>query len=204
MSDKGGYIYILSNPSMPGVLKIGKTKRRPDIRVRELSSATGVPTPFQIEGVIEASDMSAVEKEIHRQIASSRVSNRREFFKIGTYQAVRIARKVAAKSKSRFQRKRQDVYFRFVDPVLFSVMVFTWVFTLNPTAAYTWILLACLSVISGIPKIVSEVTKFPSLFGNYTRVICGLGAFVPIYVDFDRERIIGMIKNILDLPNIIF
>lgn len=43
-----GYVYILSNPSMPGLLKIGMTRFDPTRRVQELSSATGVPTQFQL------------------------------------------------------------------------------------------------------------------------------------------------------------
>jgi len=43
---KDGFIYILINNSMDGLVKIGKTKRDPTERINELSSATGVPTPF--------------------------------------------------------------------------------------------------------------------------------------------------------------
>ncbi len=45
-SGESGYIYILINPSMVGLVKIGKTTRDHKDRVNELSSATGVPTPF--------------------------------------------------------------------------------------------------------------------------------------------------------------
>ena len=41
-----GYVYILENASMPGLIKIGKTSRDSVERARELSSATGVPTGF--------------------------------------------------------------------------------------------------------------------------------------------------------------
>ena len=43
-SSNHGYVYILSNPGMPGLLKIGMTRFDPTRRVQELSSATGVPT----------------------------------------------------------------------------------------------------------------------------------------------------------------
>lgn len=43
-----GHIYILVNPSMEGLVKIGKTTRDPESRARELSQATGVPTPFYV------------------------------------------------------------------------------------------------------------------------------------------------------------
>ena len=40
-------IYILTNPSMEGLIKIGKTK---DInkRIKSLNAHTGVPTPFEL------------------------------------------------------------------------------------------------------------------------------------------------------------
>src|SRR5688572_6679317 len=41
-----GYLYVLINPSLPGLVKIGKTNRDPEQRAAELSAATGVPTPF--------------------------------------------------------------------------------------------------------------------------------------------------------------
>ena len=41
-----GYVYILSNPAMPGLLKIGYTERDVQERVKELSN-TGIPSPFE-------------------------------------------------------------------------------------------------------------------------------------------------------------
>jgi len=42
-----GYVYILINPSLPDLIKIGKSVRDPRKRARELST-TGVPAPFQV------------------------------------------------------------------------------------------------------------------------------------------------------------
>lgn len=204
MSNKGGYIYILSNPSMPGVLKIGKTKRPPEVRVKELSSATGVPTPFHIEGVIEATDMSAVEKEVHLHIANRRVNNRREFFRIDVSQAVRIAGKVATRSKSKFRRERQNAYFRFIDPVLFTAAIFLSIFTVNQTAASAWLAIATVAAITGKPKVVSEVMKLPSLFGNYTRVIFVLGLFIALYAAHNRQHFLSIVYEIIEISNTAF
>ena len=41
-----GYVYVLINPSMEGLVKIGMTTSTPEERVTELSSATGVPSKF--------------------------------------------------------------------------------------------------------------------------------------------------------------
>lgn len=51
-----GYVYILSNAAMPGLLKIGKTTRTPDERARELARGTGVPGPYTVEHSVEVPD----------------------------------------------------------------------------------------------------------------------------------------------------
>jgi hypothetical protein len=47
-----GFVYILSNKKMPGLVKIGCTTRPVVERTAELNSMTGVPAPFVLEGVI--------------------------------------------------------------------------------------------------------------------------------------------------------
>ena len=54
----GGFVYVLSHPLMPNLLKIGFTTRQVEERVAELSAATAVPGPFIIEGVSQASTLS--------------------------------------------------------------------------------------------------------------------------------------------------
>ena len=42
-----GIVYVLTNPAMPGIVKIGRTTRGSiDVRLNELYS-TGVPVPFE-------------------------------------------------------------------------------------------------------------------------------------------------------------
>lgn len=87
-----GYVYVLSNPSMPGLLKIGMTRFDPSRRVQELSSATGVPTPFQLVYYREFYDCVAAEIEIHSLLTSKglRYNDQREFFTIDTVEAINI------------------------------------------------------------------------------------------------------------------
>ena len=49
------YVYILSNESMPGLLKIGYTSCDPRKRAAELFT-TGVPEPFRVELVLISDD----------------------------------------------------------------------------------------------------------------------------------------------------
>jgi hypothetical protein len=85
-----GWIYILANSSMSGILKIGRTDRTPSERADELSAATGVPTPFLIVWEEETGDSAAAEAEIHRLLADHRINLGREFFKIDTKSAIQI------------------------------------------------------------------------------------------------------------------
>tara|TARA_R110000824_G_scaffold347748_2_gene534490 strand:- start:274 stop:831 length:558 start_codon:yes stop_codon:yes gene_type:complete len=75
-----GYVYILTNPSMPGLVKIGKTTRDPDGRANELYS-TGVPTPFVVDDCKFTPDCDTLERSVHVALSSHRVSQSREFFK---------------------------------------------------------------------------------------------------------------------------
>jgi TPR repeat protein len=81
MSD-AGYIYALINPSLEGLVKVGMTTRDPPDRVRELSAATGVPTPFVLAYDIYVADCSAAEAYLHTLLERRgyRVSDNREFF----------------------------------------------------------------------------------------------------------------------------
>jgi hypothetical protein len=82
-----GYLYILSNPSMPNLLKIGFTERDVEERVEELNS-TGVPVPFEIEAIFGSPNAYEDEQEIHNTLKQHRLANNREFFSIDLKQAI--------------------------------------------------------------------------------------------------------------------
>ena len=75
-----GVIYVLSNPSMPEMLKIGKTT---NIKQRLASLyTTGVPLPFKCVYAKEVDNMDWAEEKLHAGLASTRVNEKREFFRI--------------------------------------------------------------------------------------------------------------------------
>ncbi len=78
-----GFIYVLSNPSMPGLLKIGVTEGRVENRIKELSRPTGVPTPFRGEFHLPVYEIPRdAERRVHKHLDPWRDSNHREFFRI--------------------------------------------------------------------------------------------------------------------------
>lgn len=88
----GGYIYVLINPSMEGLTKIGKTMRNPQHRVRELSNVTGVPTPFILAYDAYFADCSEAEEYIHTLLERRgyRVTSNREFFNAPLNEVMKI------------------------------------------------------------------------------------------------------------------
>ena len=56
-----GFVYVLSNASMPGLIKVGMTTKVPDGRAKELSSDTSTPTPFIVEYYALFDDMEKAE-----------------------------------------------------------------------------------------------------------------------------------------------
>jgi hypothetical protein len=85
-----GIVYVLTNPAMPGIVKIGKTSRGSiDARLNELYS-TGVPVPFECAFAGRVSDESKVEKAIHLAFGPYRLNPKREFFQIEPEQAIAL------------------------------------------------------------------------------------------------------------------
>lgn len=83
----GGFVYVLSNESMPGIVKIGKTERHPGVRSLELFT-TGVPEPYDIEFAVWVDCPDSAEKAIHDALVAFRVSDNREFFRVSPEVAV--------------------------------------------------------------------------------------------------------------------
>ncbi|BDP44654.1 hypothetical protein DAETH_46230 (plasmid) [Deinococcus aetherius] len=75
-------MYVLLNPSMPGLVKVGLTMRDAAERARELAGATGVPTDFLIAYEANFEDVHGAEQHMHASLAPFRVNQGREFFRV--------------------------------------------------------------------------------------------------------------------------
>lgn len=80
-----GFVYVMKNKSMPGIYKIGMTTNSPEARAKELSSATGVPSPFTVLAAFHSQNPRVDEKLVHRVFSKFRMSNSREFFSFPTW-----------------------------------------------------------------------------------------------------------------------
>jgi hypothetical protein len=76
------WVYIMSNPMYPNCLKIGYTKNSPEQRAKQLSSATGIILPFEVEWAFQCFNGENLEHEVHNKLSDLRINHHREFFDI--------------------------------------------------------------------------------------------------------------------------
>lgn len=76
-----GVVYVLINPLMPGLCKIGMTSNDIEARMKQLFTS-GVPVPFECHVAVEVPDAAKTEKLLHDAFGDHRLSSNREFFRI--------------------------------------------------------------------------------------------------------------------------
>lgn len=87
---KAGYLYVISSPSLPDMIKVGVTRRlNPSIRVKELSSSS-LPFPFELNAYCFNNDAFELESNMHNYFDAYRVSLNREFFYVSIEQAIDV------------------------------------------------------------------------------------------------------------------
>ena len=87
---RSGWLYVIDTPAMPGICKLGCTRREPLIRIAELSSAS-VPFPFICRAVVFSDDVFDIETKIHNYFNDKRVNKEnlhKEFFAITPNEAI--------------------------------------------------------------------------------------------------------------------
>ena len=92
-SDYDSWLYVLTNPTMPGYVKIGFTDATPEKRAEQLSKPTSVPLPFDVAWAFHCYNAEQLEKEVHRHLDGQRVAGNREFFDISVNEAKDIINK---------------------------------------------------------------------------------------------------------------
>ncbi len=77
-----GTIYVQRSAALEhNLYKIGLSRRSAEVRAGELSSATGVPLPFDVLATWAVGDCAVIEKKIHEKLSPFRINPRREFFR---------------------------------------------------------------------------------------------------------------------------
>jgi len=104
-----GIIYILTNPIMPGIIKIGKTTQE-DVKLRMAQLySTGVPVPFECEYAAKVNNIDEVERALHTAFGPDRVNPKREFFEIEANQAITIIKLLEIENVSPLVEQEADI-----------------------------------------------------------------------------------------------
>ena len=91
---KAGWLYVITSPSLPGLVKLGATRRlNPTIRVKELSSSS-LPEPFHAHCFVFSDDCFELENNIHKYFDKERVNPDREFFRIDPKEAIDVLKEI--------------------------------------------------------------------------------------------------------------
>lgn len=88
------WVYVLSNPSYEGMLKIGYTRNAPELRSEQLYKGTGVPTPFKLEFAKQCLNGEMLERLTHKYLKKDRVNNEREFFYTNLQEVIKVINKL--------------------------------------------------------------------------------------------------------------
>jgi len=102
-----GFIYVLSNPSMPGLFKIGYTEREIEDRIKELNSETGVPEPFVLDAYCVSQNPRGDESRIHQSLSTYRMESK-EFFKVDFDTVIEIIEKTLEKTPKLSKERMRD------------------------------------------------------------------------------------------------
>lgn len=88
-----GWVYVMTNLAMPGLVKVGFSTKDPQLRAKELDG-TGLPHPFIVAYDALLEEPRQVEMGVHRELAQHREA--KEFFKVSVEVAVHAVKRVLA------------------------------------------------------------------------------------------------------------
>ena len=87
---KKQFVYIFTNFRYQGLVKVGKTKKHPEVRAEELSRRTGVIGSFTANWYVEVPDCDVGERLAHQTL--SKFHFEKEFFELELEQAIEFVK----------------------------------------------------------------------------------------------------------------
>lgn len=95
-----GWVYIISNKAIPGVIKVGYSTKDPSLRAAELG--TGAPVPYQVEYEALVDNPRQIEKLAHEMLAF--VNAGKEWFECDVGIALKAIKTICADKQTYFER----------------------------------------------------------------------------------------------------
>lgn len=109
-----GWVYVITNKAMPGLVKVGYSSKDPELRAREFKH-TNNPHPFLVEYELLIDEPYQIEQKTHRLLSAKR--ERKEWFKCTPEEAVAAIKQVAgnraiAETYKRAERAKAEALFQ--------------------------------------------------------------------------------------------
>lgn len=95
-----GWVYVITNKAMPGIIKIGFSTRPPERRAAELNH-TGTPHPYLVDYEIKVNNPRLVERRAHERLRYRREG--KEWFRCSVEEGIAA---IKAAAGARFQNER--------------------------------------------------------------------------------------------------
>lgn len=121
-----GYVYILQNKHMPGLIKVGMTQRCVNARAEELYQ-TGVPGRFEVYSFVSSPDCRELERRVHESLSVFRLSGDREFFQCDASDATTVLDQLHIEQVEEFVSEFTETHtlvedLSFVDPSSLAII----------------------------------------------------------------------------------
>jgi len=87
-----GWLYVITNKAMPGLVKIGYSRKDPATRAEELGG-TGAPHPYEVQYDALVSQPYEVEQRVHLALAD--LNEGKEWFRCTVSDAIQVIKRVA-------------------------------------------------------------------------------------------------------------
>ena len=90
-----GWVYIITNKSMPGLVKVGYSTKDPHLRAEELNH-TGSPHPYETVYDVLVMSPHQIEQQVHKLLGEK--NEGKEWFKCSISEAVKAIKEISGTS----------------------------------------------------------------------------------------------------------
>lgn len=90
---KSAVIYVLSNQSLKGVLRIGHTAGTTESVLSEVNNSADIPTPYKLEALFRVAGPKSAAQNAFHALNRYRISGEKDFFAVGLEETLGIIRK---------------------------------------------------------------------------------------------------------------
>lgn len=100
-----GWVYVITNKAMPGLIKVGYSMSDPELRAAELNH-TGSPHPYDVDYEVLVDEPRDVEQTVHGRLRNQR--ERKEWFRCTSEEAIAAIKAVVGTKAQVENFKRAD------------------------------------------------------------------------------------------------